>query len=233
MALAKRPRRRTPPVATPTAPETPPGQPAAAPAERSFLELSLEEASALAESQGRPWRVGRVDGERFSVTQDFVVGRVTFELDDGVVTEALIEGAEEQPVDRAGLLGGAIERLVKVDNSFGGGTPFERIEVENRVGGAAASVFESAERDLIAGAINDVAEVVFIDDSRLAIEGYFEQAEPVAVVSVSALRVEGERAEVDLQLWCGSTCGVFLTYEAVREAGSWRILGATGPIAVS
>ncbi|MGI9657268.1 MAG: hypothetical protein ACR2OD_00040, partial [Gaiellaceae bacterium] len=66
-----------------------------------------------------------------------------------------------------------------------------------------------------------------------AIEGYFESGAAAAVVSVDALRIEGDRAEVALGLWCGDICGIWFTYEAERASDGWRILGIDGPIAVS
>ena len=56
--------------------------------EAPFIGLTKSEASALAESEGRPWRIGREDDAWFAVTADYVAGRVTFELDGGVVTVA-------------------------------------------------------------------------------------------------------------------------------------------------
>ena len=55
----------------------------------------------------------------------------------------------------------------------------------------------------------------------------------VAVASMDDVRFDGERAEIEMRLWCGSLCGVFLTYEAVLGSAGWEILGTTGPIAMS
>jgi hypothetical protein len=68
-------------------PDTQPAQGAAA-----FVGLEISQAGERADDKGRPWRVAREDDELFALTQDFVVGRVTFEVDDGVVTSASIEG---------------------------------------------------------------------------------------------------------------------------------------------
>ncbi len=51
-----------------------------------FIGLPLDEAQRLADSEGRPWRIGRQDGESFALTEDYNEERVTFEVDDGVVT---------------------------------------------------------------------------------------------------------------------------------------------------
>ena len=94
----------------------------------SFVGLTIFEATALAEDEGRLWRIGRQDDEAFVNTDDLVPGRVTFEIDDGTVTSAIIEQpSTSSPSDaitedpaRAGLIAAAVKQLLTVDNSFGG-----------------------------------------------------------------------------------------------------------------
>ena len=213
------------------------------PAADQFVGLPLEVARSFAEEQGIQWRVGRQDGEELAVTADFVPGRVTFTVEDGVVTAATIEEGGEQVVvppdgaedqSRAELLTRAVERLVTVDNTFGGGNPFDRIELATVVGGDPEKPVEPLALELIATAIGHLATVEFIPDAEAAIDRYFDGTpEPVAVVAVDDLRIDGERAEIDLSLWCGSLCGTWLTYEATLGADGWEILGTTGPIAIS
>jgi hypothetical protein len=66
----------------------PAGQPLTA---DQFVGMTLEQASAFAEEAGRQWRIVREDGEDLPATADFVEGRVSFTVEDGVVTEATIE----------------------------------------------------------------------------------------------------------------------------------------------
>lgn len=54
-----------------------------------FIGLPLEEAQLLAEQENRPWRIGRQDDESFALTEDYNEQRVTFDIDDGVVTGAV------------------------------------------------------------------------------------------------------------------------------------------------
>jgi hypothetical protein len=56
-----------------------------------FVGMPLDQASSWAEELGRQWRVGREDGVDLPVTADLVPGRVTFSIDDGVVTAATVE----------------------------------------------------------------------------------------------------------------------------------------------
>ena len=69
--------------------------------ESPYLGLTREEAAARAAAERRPWRIGREDDEWFALTDDYVVGRVTFELDQGLVTVASIEQPFDDSNDRA------------------------------------------------------------------------------------------------------------------------------------
>ena len=51
--------------------------------EGDFVGLGSDEAAALADQNGHPWRVARNGDEHFVLTDDLVAGRVTFEIDSG------------------------------------------------------------------------------------------------------------------------------------------------------
>ncbi|MEM9134120.1 MAG: hypothetical protein AAF962_11000 [Actinomycetota bacterium] len=55
-----------------------------------FEGLTEAEGRELAESEGRPFRIARSDEEVFALTMDLVPNRVTVELDDGVITLAVL-----------------------------------------------------------------------------------------------------------------------------------------------
>jgi hypothetical protein len=61
-----------------------------------FVGMTLDQAGSFAQEQGRQWRVGRKDGVDLPVTADFVSGRVTFTVEDGLVTAATVEGDGSQ-----------------------------------------------------------------------------------------------------------------------------------------
>ncbi|HEY5686293.1 MAG TPA: hypothetical protein VIY70_13040, partial [Acidimicrobiia bacterium] len=90
-------------------------------------------------------------------------------------------------------------------------------------------------------ALEGPAGVTFVADAQAEAKRLFEastEASAVspglpAVVSIGDVRIAGGRAELDLSLWCGSVCGVFLTYEVVATDGGWEVTGTVGPIAVS
>ena len=216
--------------------------------EESFVGLTREEAGALAERDGRDWRVGREDGVWLPVTDDYRVGRVTFEVERDLVTVASIEPPlDDDPgssvplaaedATAAAILAAATTQLLTVDHSFGVGAPppFSDVRVATALGGSGGAALPPLSLESIAVAVTDTgASIEFTDDPRGMIDKLFDANEPgVAVVTVGGLRVEDGRAEVDMELWCGSLCGVFLTYEAVEADGAWTITGPTGPIAVS
>ena len=208
----------------------------------AFVGLTISEAAALADDEGRAWRVGRQDDEVFVLTDDLVPGRVTFEIDNGTVTSATIEtpsvpSADDAIVEdpsRADLIAVAAKRLLTVDNGFGGVDVFDDIRVADVIGADPDQPLQSLDLELIAATLSELGTVRFVDDADAEIGVLFEESPAgVAVVSVEDILLLDDRAEVELRLWCGSLCGVFLTYQAVPLDGGWNIVGTVGPIAMS
>ncbi|HEY5683757.1 MAG TPA: hypothetical protein VIY70_00135, partial [Acidimicrobiia bacterium] len=109
-----------------------------------FVGLAKDAGIALAEEQGREWRIASEDGEDFALDASLVVGRVTFDIADGVVVAAQIESdapstqtSAPEPVDpdRAAVMVAGLRELVFVDNMFGGGPVFDDILVATVIGG--------------------------------------------------------------------------------------------------
>ena len=216
--------------------------------EAPFIGLTRDRASALAEVQGRPWRIGREDDEWFALTDDYVVGRVTFELDEGVVTVASIEQLfddvddpgpplTQEQRDAADVLAAAVRRLLTVDHGFGVDTPppFTGVHIGDALGGRAGTPLEPLQLERIAAVVNESgATVQYVDDPDGLAAKLFDDTPPgVAVITIDALHLGAAQAEVELHLWCGSLCGVYLTYAAERVDGQWVITGIVGPIAIS
>jgi hypothetical protein len=222
--------------------DPPPAEDVEADLEDTFVGLAKAEAIARAEDEDRPWRIGREDEEVFAFDAELLVGRVTFEVDEGVVTNFSIEvdtppSVGDVPIedpDRAAVIVAAISRLLTVDNTFGGGDVFDDVRVADTIGGDDDDPLQPIELELIAAAVQHSATVTFIGDADALAEELFEASpQGVAIVSVDGLRMESDRAEIDLGMWCGSLCGTWLTYEAVAGLDGWEITGPIGPIAVS
>ena len=213
----------------------------------SFIGLTRDQASALAESEGRHWRISREDSTSFGMNDDIDVGRVTFELDDGLVTVANIEEPFEDttdpsvPVtqaeqDAAAILAAAVTRLLTIDHGFGDGpSPFTGVHIADAFGGLGGAPLAPLQLEVIAAAANENGfNVQYIDDPRALAEKLFSDTPPgAAVLTIDALHLETGRAEVELQLWCGSLCAIYLTYEVVETNGVWTVTGPIGPIAMS
>jgi hypothetical protein len=56
-----------------------------------LIGMSEAEAADYASEQGVPFRVGSRDGEQLPLTMDYVVGRITADLVDGIVTDYTVE----------------------------------------------------------------------------------------------------------------------------------------------
>lgn len=52
--------------------------------------LTEAEGRELAASEDRPFRIGRRDDEHFALTMDIIPNRITVELDDGIITAAVL-----------------------------------------------------------------------------------------------------------------------------------------------
>ena len=133
----------------------------------SFVGLTIREATALAEDEGRPWRIGRQDDEAFVLTDDLVPGRVTFEIDDGTVMSAIIEhpstpspsdAIAEDPA-RAGLIAAAVRQLLTVDNSFAGVDVFDDIRVAAVIGADPDQPLQGLDREMTAETLSELGAV--------------------------------------------------------------------------
>ena len=215
--------------------------------EAPFIGLTRDEASALAEADGRRWRVGREDGERFALTDDLIVGRVTFELDDGIVTTASIERTFEdlddpgQPLtqqqrDAADVLAAAVRQLLTVDHGFGDAPPpFTDVYVGDALGGRGGEPLEPLQLERIAAALNESgATAQFVDDPDGLIEKLFDDTPAgAAMIIIDALDLLPDGAVVELHYWCALQCVVFVSYEVASVDGEWTITGLASPIAMS
>ena len=209
-----------------------------------FIGLVVDDAVALAESEGRLWRVSRDGTKVFDMDAALVEGRVTFEVDDGAITSASIEsesGSSDSEPDEgvtgdpllAQLQADAIIRLVTVDHHFASDTlPFDMVIVSTQVASTSQPLQPFA-LELIAEGLQGDAAVKFTQRSDAEIGDLTDrEAAAAAVVEIEDVRVGEDRAEIDLSLWCGNACAVFLTYEAELDMGRWNITGTAGPVAV-
>lgn len=211
-----------------------------------FVGLEINEATALAESEERSWHISRDDDDLFPMDASLVDRRVTFEVDDGIVTAAEIETDSapgstrpEDTVPDDEVLGQlqaeAFLRLLTVDHSFASDSlPFETVIVSLLVADDSGRQLQPLAMELIAAQIEPDAALKFTEDPDAEIADLVQsRTAGVAVTRIDDIRIDGAHAEIDVNLWCGNACGVHLTYEADMEGSQWIITGTSGPIAVA
>jgi hypothetical protein len=153
------------------------------------------------------------------------------------------DGSEDEAV-RSAMMAAAVENLISQDHTFGQGPPpFTEYLVQERLDPAAGSGFGTGEetRALTDDERAAISEVVatfgplrWIDapedwrtpDLNPTIEG-------AAILGVGEPIVEGETGTVPVSLWCGGTCGTWLTYQLDLVGGTWQVTGTEGPVAIS
>lgn len=148
------------------------------------------------------------------------------------------------PVDEgAAALAAAVEHLASEDHTFGEGPPpFTEYLIQSHLDPAAGTgmgegttrPLTRAERSAIEAAVSAFGPVRWIDDPaewrdaelRPTIEG-------AVILGVGEPRIDGASALVPVSLWCGGTCGTWLTYRLESVDGDWQVVGTDGPVAIS
>ena len=127
------------------------------------------------------------------------------------------------------LLAAAVVEIATKDNSFGGRVVFDHLSIGATVDPPTETTLSAIEARL------DGARIEAVDDPDALISTLVDEPPALghAVVVIDAVRLSGHDAEVDLHLWCGTLCGVFLTYGATFDGTAWTITGPIGPVAVS
>jgi hypothetical protein len=138
--------------------------------------------------------------------------------------------SESPAVDE--ILVQATMHLLRNDTTFGEGHVFPKVLVVDRMKDGAP--LTSDQMAALSTAISKLSEVEFIgdpkdfitDDLRPTIDG-------AAIITLGPVTIDGSDATIDMEMWCGSLCGIWLTYALEVGDAGWEVLGTVGPIAVS
>jgi hypothetical protein len=150
-------------------------------------------------------------------------------------------------IDRSvAIYSAVIRRLVTRDHTFGKAkSPFEHVYVVNGVVQNAGHVTKEGEpgkpfsRDVmesIRAELRDLPPLDFVADRDAVLLGKYGAGgvkNQGVVISLGPIQPTSDRVELENNLWCGSTCGQWLTYVLERQDGKWRITGTEGPYAIS
>ena len=161
-------------------------------------------------------------------------------------------GDQPSESDSAELMAAALHHLVTEDHTFGQGPPpFTEYLIEDQTVDNSAVVppddanqgevvdirpLTDAERAAVEDAISEFGPVRWVaDPDEWRTDDLQPEIEGSVILGVGAPRLDGDaEALVPVALWCGGTCGTWLTYRLeIDPDGLWQVTGIDGPIAIS
>ena len=150
-----------------------------------------------------------------------------------------------EPADNVpAIMAAAVEQLISVDNTFGGGPPpFSQFLLLDAIDPAAGSgeaidaavrPLTTSERSAIGAVVSPFGPVQWIDDAEeYRTENLRPTVEGAVIIGVGEPVLDEDGALVPVSLWCGGLCGTWLTYRVELADGGWAVTGIKGPIAIS
>jgi hypothetical protein len=163
-------------------------------------------------------------------------------------------GTVEQMGRDAAIYGAVVKRLIKEDNTFGGGDPgFGVVYVMNGAVKDAADpmnpvteykVEEPFSHDVQDGVrflskLADLPPVEFVAERDAVVTGEHGGTRPGHVknrgvlVGLGPIEEAGNTVEVQTSLWINGLAGQWLTYVLAERDGAWKVTGTTGQMAIS
>jgi len=137
-----------------------------------------------------------------------------------------------------------VRQLVEFDNTFGPDHRFTEVLIVDHVDahagdpyrqGEPGASFTDGQRSAIRAAVEHLSPVRFISNRN----DYIRQdvLQPTipgsAIIAVAPVEFDDQGATVGVELWCGGTCGLWLTYRVAEEPDGWTVTGTEGPWAIS
>jgi hypothetical protein len=150
-------------------------------------------------------------------------------------------------IDRTiAIYSAVIRRLVTRDHTFGRAkSPFKHVyivdgSVENAGHvtreGEPGKPFSSQVMEGIRAELRGLPPLDFVPDREAVLLGRYGAGgvkNQGVVISLGPIPAGSDKVKVENNLWCGSTCGQWLTYVVELQNGRWRITGTVGPYAIS
>ncbi len=158
------------------------------------------------------------------------------------------EHATKEVAAKIDIYTAVIRRLVTRDHTFGTGpSPFRHVYVINgpisKAGDPLGDHFGPAPRRFPAAVVKGLEKrlrslpplrfVSEANDLRTGKQGAGGVKRDGVILSLGHIERKKRDVQVSTGLWCGGTCGQWLTYVLSRRDGAWRITGTTGPYAIS
>ncbi len=151
---------------------------------------------------------------------------------------------EERPAAEIQIYAAVTRQLVEIDNTFGPHHRFTRILIVDYLDPYAGDAMNSRQterllsneqRRAIIAAIEHLGPVEFVSNPDAFVrEDVLEPVIPGSViVTLAPADFDGEGATVGANLWCGGTCGLWLTYRVGEGPDGWTVGGREGTWSIS
>lgn len=151
---------------------------------------------------------------------------------------------EERAEASVAIYATVTRQIVEFDNTFGPDYRFTEVLVVDHVvvdaadhmtQGSPGDPFTDEQRSAIAAAVEDLSPVTFVSNRSDFIQQ--ESLMPVipgsAIITLAPVEFDGTGATVGVNLWCGGTCGIWLTYRVTQADDGWTVTGTEGDRAIS
>lgn len=137
-----------------------------------------------------------------------------------------------------------VRQLVEFDNTFGPDHRFTEVlvvdHVETHAGdadrqGEPGASLTDAQLSTIRAAAEHLAPVRFISNQWDFIrQDVLQPTIPGSVIiTLAPVEFDNRGATVGANLWCGGSCGLWLTYRLAEEPDDWTVTGTEGPWSIS
>lgn len=133
--------------------------------------------------------------------------------------------------DSAQLMAAALTHLIS--DQYGGGSSFSQylIETNSSVDGDDPRPLTDDERAAVEEAIFRFGPARWISDpEEWRTPNLTPRIEGSVIPSVGVPTFDEDRALVSVSTWCGSLCGMSLTYRIQEVGDEWHVTGIEGPI---
>ena len=137
-----------------------------------------------------------------------------------------------------------VRQLVEFDNTFGPDHRFTELlildHVDTHAGdptrqGQPGASLTDGQRSAIRSTVEHLAPVTFISnrDNYIRRDVLQPTIPGSAIITVAPVEFDNKGATVGTELWCGGTCGLWLTYRLAEEPDGWTVTGREGPWSIS
>jgi hypothetical protein len=151
----------------------------------------------------------------------------------------------------AAIYASVIRQLVTKDHTFGGGDPGFKViyvmdgvidgagDLDGHVAESAKEPFSPTIKAELKRALSDLPPVEFVATRDAVVIGTKAGAAPGHVrnggvlISLGPIAGGGTKVEVGNSLWISGLAGQWLTYVLESRDEAWRVVGTTGPVAIS